>query len=91
MTPATAARNVLLASLRPPSVRVSDFGLAVASHRPGPEIRAGSAEAASRGAVGACEEFPGRWAPLEALEGGVWSEASDVWAWGVLLWEVSDV
>jgi serine/threonine protein kinase len=33
-------------------------------------------------------KLPVRWVALEALETGVFSQASDVWAFGVLMWEV---
>merc|ERR1711937_547004 len=33
-------------------------------------------------------KLPVRWVALEALETGVFSQASDVWAFGVLVWEV---
>jgi serine/threonine protein kinase len=31
---------------------------------------------------------PVRWASLEVLEPGLYSHASDVWAFGVVLWEI---
>lgn len=33
-------------------------------------------------------KLPVRWVAIEALETGVFTEASDVWAYGVLIWEV---
>jgi serine/threonine protein kinase len=32
--------------------------------------------------------MPVRWVPLEVLQQGVYSHASDVWAYGVVLWEI---
>eukprot|EP00035_Acanthoeca_spectabilis_P025000 m.456359 g.456359 ORF g.456359 m.456359 type:complete len:648 (-) comp21045_c0_seq1:130-2073(-) len=33
--------------------------------------------------------IPTRWTAPEALLGGLWSEKSDVWSWGVMVWELT--
>lgn len=33
-------------------------------------------------------KLPVRWLALEAIETGIFSELTDVWAFGVLVWEV---
>lgn len=75
-----AAHNVLLSSTSPPHARVAGFSLAV-----------NGSTAASAGLDRSELKPPAegaRWSAPEALEGGCWTEASDVWSWGVLLWEV---
>ena len=84
-----AARNVLLAAARPPVVRVADFGLSLIV----PDAPASAAPlfypgGAYGGAGRGRGTVPVRWAAPEGLMRGVWAEASDVWAFGVLLWEV---
>ena len=87
-----AARNVLVAALPPAaplSVKLADFGLAI-------DLDIAAAAAAAAAAVGAGHHVSGkvgtvatRWAAPEGLERGVWTEASDVWSFGVLMWEVN--
>ena len=72
-----AARNVLVASFHTEDpdkvlVKVCDFGL--------------SQEAISF--VDTDSVVASRWAPPEVLQGRQYSPASDVWAFGVLLWEI---
>jgi serine/threonine protein kinase len=92
-----AARNVLLCTVRPPVVRLADFGLALLFPAPAPTSAAVSDSEALKdeGVLGdegrqdeGGEVIAVRWAPPEAMEAGAWGEASDVWAFGVLLWEV---
>ena len=77
-----AARNILVfeeldpADPRSVRVKVSDFGLS----RPGCYYQ-------RTGAV--TEALPVRYMPPEAIQRNKWSEKSDVWAFGVLLWEVA--
>ena len=71
-----AARNVLVgASLR--DVQLSDFGSAV------PVALGVLGDKYSAGAA-----VPSRWMPPESLLEGTMSPKSDVWAFGVLCWEV---
>ena len=72
-----ALRNILVFEFddqNPRSVRVkvTDYGLT----REGQYYYGGN------------EELPIRWMPPEALEKRRWSEKSDVWAFGVLMWEL---
>jgi serine/threonine protein kinase len=57
--------------------QVADFGL---SH-------SGSSSSSSSGAPG-LSSIPVRWAAPEVLTQQAWSAASDVWAFGVVLWEI---
>jgi TPR repeat protein len=75
-----AARNVLVFAFDPNDVartlvKVSDFGLAVNGHT-----------ATHRDVEGG--DRPIRYLPPEALRRGRYSEKSDVWAFGVLAWEL---
>ncbi len=88
-----AARNVLLYSVSPPVVRLADFGLSLLFPAPAPRsavVREALADEDVLDDEGRQERevVPVRWAPPEALEAGAWGEASNVWAFGVLLWEV---
>ena len=75
-----AARNVLLFHFDPgdavaTSVKVSDFGLSVGAY--------GRSHAYVRGV-----EVPIRYLAPEAIERGRFSEKTDVWAFGVTMWEI---
>ena len=41
--------------------------------------------------IASTEHTPARWMPLEALMEGKFSHKSDVWAFGVLLWEITSL
>ncbi|KAJ7388777.1 hypothetical protein OS493_035744 [Desmophyllum pertusum] len=69
-----ACRNVLLGKSRIPMV--SDFGLARDIYE------SGAYETTSGG------KLPVRWMALESLEDYSYSSESDVWAFGVVLWEI---
>ena len=73
-----AGRNILVFSRDPPHVKVTDFGLGRLSPN-------GQSVAGTRAGV-----LPVRWAPPEAISGRrKWVlEYSDVWSFGVLMWEV---
>jgi hypothetical protein len=73
-----AARNVLLDSMR--NCKVSDFGMSTSLVKPGKVYAAKY--------VRMHEEIALRWASPEALQHEKFSTASDVWAYGVLVWEV---
>lgn len=73
-----AARNVLVFLTSPPHVKVADIGL-------------GRLSANGQSVVGThVGVVPVRWAPIEAIsERRKWQlELSDVWSFGVLLWEI---
>ena len=71
-----AARNVLVFADAPsPVVKVTDFGLTVNAY--------GATHMSVPG-----EQVPFRWMPPEALRRRRFSEKSDVWAYGVTLWEL---
>ena len=68
-----AARNVLLTT--GPVAKVADFGLS-RTLRDAYYVSSGK------------KPLPVRWMPLEAIMYSKFSSASDVWSFGVLLWEV---
>lgn len=70
-----AARNCLIDAGN--IVKIADFGL-TRMLDPG----------TNRYLLKKTAKLPVRWVALEALETGVFSQASDVWAYGVLIWEV---
>ncbi|WIA33379.1 hypothetical protein OEZ86_006515 [Tetradesmus obliquus] len=79
-----AARNVLVASLDPVHVKVADFGL---SHAHNSSSSSSSSSGSSSSASG-LSSIPVRWAAPEVLTQQAWGGASEVWAFGVVLWEV---
>lgn len=53
-------------------LKISDFGLS----RTGPYV------------VNKCRKLPLRWMAIEAIENRVCDSKSDVWSFGVVLWEI---
>eukprot|EP00873_Tetraselmis_striata_P021629 jgi/Tetstr1/441893/TSEL_030102.t1 len=76
-----AARNVLVASISPIHVKVADFGMAREW-----ELQQDQAEGDEERKMLDC--IPVRWAAPEVFRDGTWSEKSDVWAFGVTMWEI---
>jgi hypothetical protein len=75
-----AARNVLVGN-GPREVKMADLGAARNVHR--------TSEASYRGVYTATTDHaPARWMALEALQQAKFSHKSDVFAFGVLLWEM---
>ncbi|EKX37983.1 hypothetical protein GUITHDRAFT_43517, partial [Guillardia theta CCMP2712] len=82
-----AARNVLVFSLDPEdhlalSVKIADYGLSIMASRGYGESRAGCVSTAGSTAR------PVRWMAPESIRRRQYSEKSDVWAFGVTMWEV---
>jgi len=76
-----AARNVLLDAAQ--TCKVSDFGMSASVAGSNEEGDYASNYLRVQGG-----EFPVRWASIEVLTEARYSKASDVWAFGVLVWEV---
>jgi serine/threonine protein kinase len=75
-----AARNVLVGA-RASDVKIADLGAARNVHRTSESSYSGVYVATS-------EHNPARWMPLEALRDARFSVKSDVFSFGVLLWEI---
>ena len=81
-----AARNILMFSFDPSSadhilVKVSDFGMSSL-------LDAAAASSYYYGGDGSRRELPVRWMAPESLDRNNWSEKSDVFSFGVLIWEI---
>lgn len=81
-----AARNILMFSFDPSSadhtlVKVSDFGMSSL-------LDAAAASSYYYGGDGSRKELPVRWMAPESLDRNRWSEKSDVFSFGVLIWEI---
>eukprot|EP00193_Tetraselmis_chui_P001157 CAMPEP_0177751172 /NCGR_PEP_ID=MMETSP0491_2-20121128/228_1 /TAXON_ID=63592 /ORGANISM="Tetraselmis chuii, Strain PLY429" /LENGTH=879 /DNA_ID=CAMNT_0019266259 /DNA_START=609 /DNA_END=3248 /DNA_ORIENTATION=- len=75
-----AARNVLVANVSSIHVKVADFGMAREWEFQG--AADGDAEKKMLDCI------PLRWTAPEVFRSGHWSEKSDVWAFGVTMWEI---
>lgn len=73
-----AARNLLRTDKR--VIKVADFGLARES--PNDDFVAVGSTSVGAGAGAA------KWSAPEAIENGVYTKASDVWSYGIVLWEL---
>ncbi|KAG2489359.1 hypothetical protein HYH03_012189 [Edaphochlamys debaryana] len=79
-----AARNILVQGLSPVHVKVADFGLARVAPPSGPEADEGRSAPDEPHLV-----VPVRWSAPEVLRSGQgWSEKSDVYSYGVTMWEI---
>ena len=83
-----AAHNVLVFALQPICVKITDFGMSVNVQRP---TRYDVADIARHESVD--HVISVRWAPPEILSATAawaapWSEKSDVWSFGVTVWQV---
>ena len=73
-----ACRNILVG--KEMSLKISDFGLSkILSSEEELYVKADQSNV----------KLPWKWMSIEALERGVYSSASDVWSFGVLLWEIA--
>ena len=70
-----AARNVLINGAL--QCKVADFGLAVICVPKYTSIN-----------LPKCDTLPFRWTAPESIRDGVWSAGSDVWSFGIVLWEL---
>ncbi|CAL8103614.1 unnamed protein product [Orchesella dallaii] len=78
-----AARNVLLDSNK--TCKISDFGLSKLIEKEDPSDSCSNAEKATKTER---RTLAWRWMAVECLEGNDVSIQSDVWAYGVTLWEI---
>eukprot|EP00210_Caulerpa_lentillifera_P000088 g84.t1 len=77
-----AARNVLVKSLSPVTVKLADFGFAeLTTGDDYPDL--------NQQCISSCLKLvPLRWIAPEIIKNQSWSEKSDVWAFGVTMWEI---
>ncbi len=86
-----AARNVLLTSDL--TAKLSDFGfsLVTSDNDNDNTIDSETGSPTEAGVLLRTEQFPVRWMAPESLHSGRVTTASDVWAYGVVLWEIFSV
>ncbi|GAA57037.1 activated CDC42 kinase 1 [Clonorchis sinensis] len=88
-----AARNILLAAVRAgeyPQIKIGDFGLvrtvttsvATSVHQTDPSF----SDAVYAGHIE--QRIPFAWSAPESIRKRIFSQASDVWSWGVTCWEM---
>jgi tyrosine-protein kinase len=70
-----AARNILLMSIQ--QVKISDFGLSRALKEEADYYKASNRD-----------RWPIKWYAPESINYGIFTHASDVWSYGILLWEM---
>ncbi len=75
-----ACRNILVCNDK--SLKITDFGLSrVLTSESDQELYIKTDQTNVK--------LPWKWMAIEALKNGVYSSASDVWSFGVLLWEIA--
>uniref|UniRef100_A0A1I8ASS4 Tyrosine-protein kinase n=1 Tax=Steinernema glaseri TaxID=37863 RepID=A0A1I8ASS4_9BILA len=81
-----AARNCLLGSSK--EVKISDFGLSVAVEGTQHQVKESRARRGRRVVALRLRSVPIRWLSPETIQSGVFSTKSDVWSFGIMIWEI---